>query len=112
MSKPTRADLQLAFQLERERGQHALEELGRRLQTEIGLERSARVAAQRGLVPYVRSLEAFNGWIKARPRLAKELRPILTELGLWDIKLGYDPDQDLALSIISPKRHSNPGAKK
>jgi len=66
-------------------------------------ERQMRAAAQRGLVPYVRSLERFDKWLRERPKLRAQLEPILSELGLWEIKLGYDPDQDLALSAISPR---------
>ena len=74
------------------------------LQSQHGVEQTKRVFAQRGLVPYVRALEAFDGWLQERPALRRQLEPILRELGLWEIKLGYDPDEDLALSVISPKR--------
>src|SRR5437773_11715927 len=55
-------------------------------------ERTQRVAAQRGLVPYVRSLERLNGWLRAhRGRITKmQLVKVLKDLGLYDIKLGYD----------------------
>jgi hypothetical protein len=55
-------------------------------------------------VPYVRSLQQFNEWLADHPALRDELEPKLRELGLWDIKLGYDPDKDLALSVLSPNR--------
>jgi hypothetical protein len=71
---------------------------------EIGMERQMRISAQRGLVPYVRAVEALNKWLKARPALTKQLQPIMQELELWDVKLGYDPDKDLTLSVLSPNR--------
>ena len=68
------------------------------------IEQGQRIAAQRGLVPYVRSLQAFNEWLGDHPELRDQLEPILRELGLWDIRLAYDPDQDLSLSAVSPHR--------
>lgn len=65
-------------------------------------EQQMRAAAQRGLVPYVRGLEFFDRWLLERSDLRVQLEPILRELKLWEIKLGYDPDQDLTLSVISP----------
>ena len=74
------------------------------LRDEVQKERTMRIAAQRGLVPYVRSLEEFDHWLREQPELCKQLQPILEELGLWEIKLGYDPDKDLSLSAVSPHR--------
>lgn len=76
---------------------------------EIGREQNMRVSAQRGLVPYVRSLEQFDKWLLQNPALRKELEPILRELGLWEIKLGYDPAKDLTLSVVSPQNIRNRG---
>lgn len=73
-------------------------------QRQIEYEQLQRVSAQRGLVPYVRSLEQFNQWLAKRPALRKQLRPVLRELGLWEIKLGYDPDQDFRTSLVSADR--------
>ncbi len=70
----------------------------------LDFERLQRIAAQRGLVPYVRSLEAFSRWLGKRPSLRKQLEPKMRELGLWNIRLGYDPDQDLILSAASPHK--------
>lgn len=74
------------------------------LRRELFAEQQQRMAAQRGLVPYVRSLELFDIWLCSQPRLRESLRPKLQELGLWEIKLGYDPDKDLGLSVVSPLR--------
>jgi hypothetical protein len=79
----------------------------KRLKSEIGMEQTLRTSAQRGLVPYVRSLEQFDKWLRQRPATRAKLEPILRELGLWEIKLGYDPDKDLTLSIVSPSNFRN-----
>lgn len=71
-----------------------LENLLRLRDATIAYERQQRVSAQRGLVPYVRSLERFNAWLRDRPTLHDQLALILKELGLYDIKIGYDPDED------------------
>lgn len=81
---------------------HAKELAYERQQTFI--EQQTRIAAQKGLVPYVRALEAFDHWLLERPDLRDTLQPILQELGLWEIKLGYDPEKDLGLSVISAQR--------
>lgn len=73
-------------------------------------EQVTRVSAQRGLVPYVRSLEELHRRLAAYPSLptvadlCQRLGADLQELGLWDVRLGYDPDKDLALSVLSPNR--------
>lgn len=88
--------------LEREAKQLVLD-----VQTEQHLtqmERIQRVAAQRGLVPYVRGLEAFSRWLQARPEIARQVEAEMRANGLWDIKLGYDPDKDITLSVISLER--------
>jgi hypothetical protein len=64
------------------------------LKNQIGQERLQRVSAQRGLVPYVRSLQTLDAWLLERPELRAQLESILRELGLWEIKLGYDPAED------------------
>jgi len=69
---------------------------------ELEDERSGRIHAQRGLVPYVRALQLFHEWLLQRPEVAEMVAPKMQELGIWAIKLGYDPDQDLSLSVISP----------
>ena len=80
------------------------------LHHEVGLEQLTRTSAQRGLVPYVRSLEELHRRLPAYPALptvadvCQRLGADLQELGLWNVKLGYDPDKDLALSVLSPKR--------
>ena len=84
--------------------QHALGKMAEERDKLVLGERRLRVAAQRGLVPYVRSLEQFDAWLLERPDLRHALRPVLQELGLWEIKLGYDPDHDLSLSVVSPHR--------
>jgi hypothetical protein len=71
---------------------------------EVDIEKRTRIAAQQGLVPYVRSLEQLNVWLQARPHLAAELQPIMAELGLWGIRVGYDPDRDINLTAASPHR--------
>jgi hypothetical protein len=54
-----------------------------------------RVAAQRGLVPYVRGLEKFAKWLKETPNATPGMVAAkLTKLGLWDVRVGYDPDED------------------
>jgi hypothetical protein len=72
----------------------------RAMRDDLHVERSQRMAAQRGLVPYVRSLEALDTWLLEQPSLRAQLEPILRQLGLWEIRLGYDPDKDLSLSAI------------
>lgn len=72
------------------------------LRTTVRIEQVTRTAAQRGLVPYVRSLQRFNEWLSRRPELQAELEPILRELKLWDVRLGYDPDTDPALNPLRP----------
>jgi hypothetical protein len=69
----------------------------------VNTEQLGRVSAQRGLVPYVRGVEALNKWLSKHPALRRQLEPILREQGLWDVKLGYDPDKDITLSVISPE---------
>lgn len=69
----------------------------------IAYERLQRASAQQGLVPYVRALEEFDTWLRKHKRLRGELEPVMRELGIWEIKLGYDPDRDLTLSLVSPK---------
>lgn len=107
MSKPTKAHLLYALEAEQTALRVARKIHANELEVERKLtfgEQQQRIAAQRGLVPYVRSLEQFNAWLAERPALSKEIEPILRELGLWDIKLGYDPDEDLTLSVVGPKR--------
>lgn len=70
----------------------------------VAHEQLQRVVAQRGLVVYVRALEQFDGWLQERPALRAQLQPVLQELGLWKIKLGYDPDRDPALASV-PNDH-------
>jgi hypothetical protein len=67
-------------------------------------EQVTRVAAQRGLVVYVRALEQLDHWLRERPALRGQLEPALRELGLWEIALGYDPELDITLSAIWPGR--------
>jgi hypothetical protein len=71
----------------------------------VRYEQLQRSAAQRGLVPYVRSLEKFDRWLMTRPEMRDQLEATLRELGLWEIRVGYDPGQDLSVSVVSPKRH-------
>lgn len=74
------------------------------LRREVFIEQQDRIAAQRGLVPYVRSLEAFHGWLLKHPDLAAQVEAEMRDLGIWAIKLGYDPDKDLSLSVVWAKR--------
>lgn len=59
---------------------------------QIQYERLQRVAAQRGLVIYVRALESLGNWLAEHPN--PEFEIALRDRGLYGIKLGYDPDQD------------------
>lgn len=72
------------------------------LQTKVRVEQVTRLAAQRGLVPYVRSVQRLNQWLARHPELQADMEPILRELGLWDVRLGYDPDTDPALNPLRP----------
>lgn len=76
------------------------------LNLEISREQLQRVSAQRGLTPYVYAIQALNAWLADQPELHNTIAPILKELGLYGVKVGYDPDRDLALSIISAERMS------
>lgn len=73
-------------------------------QAELSISEQRRVSAQRGLTPYVYAVQALNAWLGERPALLEQITPVLRELGLLGVKVGYDPDRDLALSIISPSR--------
>ncbi len=76
----------------------------RELKESITVEHVTRVSAQRGLTPYVYALEALNKWLRGRNRITpKDLEKILKRLGIWGVRVGYDPDKDKALSIISDK---------
>lgn len=75
-----------------------------RLKRELGHEQLQRRAAQNGLTPYVYALQAFNAWIAENPPLVNALEPVMRKLGIWGVEVGYDPDKDLAMSVISPKR--------
>jgi hypothetical protein len=67
-------------------------------------DRTGRVAAQRGLTPYVTAVQAFNAWLMEHPGLLGALALILKELGLFGVSVGCDPDKDLASSIINGNR--------
>jgi hypothetical protein len=73
-----------------------------RLRRELGAEQLQRTAAQNGLTPYVYALQAFNQWVGQQPGLASQLEPIMRKLGIWGVEVGYDPNKDLATSIVSP----------
>lgn len=86
--------------------------LTRRHRREVGEVREAlafaelqRVAAQRGLVPYVAAVEALNAWLKDRPEVEAVVAPILQELGLYGVRVGYDPNREVALSVIGRFTH-------
>lgn len=99
-TRKTKAALQAEFDIERRAFEVVLGEANRKLE----FAELQRVVAQRGLVPYVHSLEQFDKWLMAYPDLRKALQPILQELGLWEIKLGYDPTRDVKTSLVSPER--------
>src|SRR6266550_3282003 len=69
--------LELERQLENEKGLHAQDV--RVLQQDLRTEQITRISAQRGLVPYVRSLEQFDRWLLDHSDLRNMLRPILQE---------------------------------
>src|SRR6266568_1921625 len=70
-----------------------------RAATEIAaMDRDLRVAAQRGLVPYVQAVEQLNKWLAANPDLEPRLTPVLKELGLYGVRVGYNPDKDRGLT--------------
>jgi hypothetical protein len=71
---------------------------------ELASARTERMAAQMGLVPYVRALEEFDRRLKKRPALRKQLEADLRDLGLWEIKVGYDPTKDVTRTVLSPNR--------
>lgn len=81
---------------------HAKELANEKQQTSI--EQQTRIAAQRGLTPYVYAIQALNRWLRDRPELCAQLQPVMQELGLWGVEVGYDPNKDRALSIIWAKR--------
>jgi hypothetical protein len=75
-----------------------------RMQMELAHMTTEATAAQNGLTPYVYALQYFAAWLKKTPRAT---RPMvigkMTELGIWDVRVGYDPKQDITRSIISAR---------
>ena len=73
----------------------------RGLEDRVESETTTRLAAQRGLVPYVYAIQGLNEWLRdERPELGAELEPIMRRLGIWGVKVGYDPDKGTALSVL------------
>ena|SRR5665213_2889814 len=98
---PTKA--QLIETLDRERKEWAFEK--RKLNVTIGVERQKRVDAQNGLTPYVYALQAFAQWLGKHPKATPaQVIAQMSKLGIWGVKVAYDPQKDLALSIISAQR--------
>jgi hypothetical protein len=62
------------------------------------------VSAQRGLTPYVYAVQGLNAWLAERPELNETMAPILRQLGLLGVRVGYDPDKEFATSVIARKR--------
>lgn len=90
----------LKRQLEKQQRFSSLRE--QRLREEIAVAVTEKKAAQNGLTPYVYAVQALNAWLNERPALMSQVEAILDELGLLGVKVGYDPNKDLSLSIISP----------
>ncbi len=98
---PTKA--QLIETLVQERKEREFER--RELKNTISIERQMRVDAQNGLTPYVYALQAFSVWLNKRPSATpSQVKAKMGELGIWGVRVGYDPQKDLALSIISAHR--------
>lgn len=93
-----------ALEAELQAAQTSHEYTTSRLRDEVATERTTRIAAQQGLTPYVYAVQALNAWLGDRPELLNELSPILGELGLLGVRVGYDPQRDLSLSIIDGRR--------
>lgn len=73
------------------------------LEKTVRIERVLRRSSQIGLVPYVRALQRFAVWLKRRPdATARDVIAQMTELGIWDVRMGYDPDKDPALNPLVP----------
>lgn len=69
-------------------------------------ERVTRTAAQNGLTPYVYALQAFALWLDQAPEADRQMViEKMSELGIWGVRVGYDPQKDLALSIIGGNRY-------
>jgi len=66
-------------------------------------EKLMRVSAQRGLTPYVTAVQALNAWLADRPELDETMAPILQQLGLLGVRVGYDPDKEFATSLIAAR---------
>jgi len=76
----------------------------------VAQERLTRLSAQRGLTPYVTAVQALNVWLAEQPELDEAMAPILQELGLLGVKVGYDPDKELATSMIAGAHRSKNGS--
>jgi hypothetical protein len=71
------------------------------MQQTLDFERVQRVSAQRGLVPYVYALQALNKWMRGRTKIGpSDLERIMKRLGIWGVKVGYDPDRDVSRAVI------------